>query len=125
MAQTVINNGDSGLLVRNELNAMFAELYGAIALPIKIAGLTGNYTQAISANTLVVSGAVRWISGSVTVKIGSTGGGSDIMPSTVLSSANLVPLIIGQYYNGAGNIYITLTGTGSVNVRFDQITNYN
>jgi hypothetical protein len=125
MAQIVINNGDSGLVVRNALNGMFAELYGAIALPIKIAGLTANYTQAITANTLVVSGAVRWISGSVTIKIGTTAGGSDLMPSMTLSSATLVPLIIGQYFNGTGNIYITITGTGSVNVRFDQITNYN
>jgi hypothetical protein len=125
MAQIVINNGDSGLVVRNALNGMFAELYGAIALPIKIAGLTTNYTQPIAANTLVVSGAVRWISGSVTIKIGSTGGGSDIMPSMTLTSAGLVPLIIGQYFGSAANIYITLTGTGSVNVRFDQITNYN
>lgn len=125
MAQIVINNGDSGLVVRNALNAMMAELYGAIALPIKIAGLTTNYNQAIAANTLVVSGAVRWISGSVTVKIGTTGGGSDIMPSMTLTSAGLVPLIIGQYFGTTGNIYITITGTGSVNVRFDQITNYN
>jgi len=31
MAQTVINNGDSGLAVRQALNTMFAELYALAA----------------------------------------------------------------------------------------------
>jgi hypothetical protein len=121
----LIQANDSGQTVLTGLNANTTELYGAIALPIKIQGLTANYTQAIAANTMVVSGAVRWINGSVSIKIGTTAGGSDLMPLTTLSSAGLVPLIIGQYFDNSGNIYITITGTGTVNIRFDQITNYN
>jgi len=122
--QTVINNGDSGLLVRNELNAMFAELYGAIQLPIKIAGLTGNYTQAIPANSFLLSGAAKLVSGSVSIKMGTTAGGDDLFPLTALSSS-LVPAVFQQYFASAGNIYITFTGTGSINIRFDVISNYN
>ena len=33
MAQSTINNGDSGLVVRTALNSMFTELYGLGSLP--------------------------------------------------------------------------------------------
>jgi hypothetical protein len=123
MAQIIINDGDSGLTVRNELNAMFAELYGAILLPIKLPGVTGNTTQAIAANTYVSKISIMPLAGTATIRIGTTPNGFDIMQDTLISGFQ--PVLVQEDYAVNTTIYITFTtGSDTLNFRFDVVPNY-
>lgn len=122
MSQTIINNGDSGLTVRENLNNMFTELYGAFTIPIKLEGITGNAQQAIAANTWVEQLSVITTAGSPTIRIGTTPNGTDILEDT--TSATVATASIKQYFGSATTFYITMTGTGTVNIRIDILTNY-
>lgn len=121
--QTIINNGDSGLLVRNNLNNMFTEIYSSIIMPIKVHGLSANYNQAIVANTYVQQLSVVNVTGNPTIRIGTTPNGTDILPDTEVTTS--IPVVVQQYFANASVLYITFSsGTGTLNIRLDVITNY-
>lgn len=121
---TPINDGDSGLLVRTELNAMLSELYASILLPVKRPNVTGNTTIAIPANSNILDMAIVAASGTPTIRIGTTPNGEEIMEDTVITSIP-TPIVVNQYFGGAGTLYITFSsGVGAINIRMDIIYNY-
>ena len=120
--QQIINNGESGLVVRNKLNDMFGELYGSFTIPIKLEGLTANTTQNIATNTFLQEIAIIAVSGTPTVRIGTTPNGEEIVPDVFPSSISLTT--VQQYFASATPLYITISGGGSINIRMDILTNF-
>jgi hypothetical protein len=121
MSQTIINDNDSGLLVRTELNAMFTELYASIIVPIKVQGVNANRIQAIAANTFVEDISISATSGSPTLSIGTTPGGTDLLPATLVGNSLIITAQL--YFQNNGNIYFTLSG-GVISYRIDVQSNY-
>lgn len=121
MAQIPINNGQSGLVVRTALNSMFGELYGAIVLPLKLNGISGNTQQIIPVDTYLQAIYMSATAGAPTIRIGTAPNGDDICPD-VLPGA-FQPVIVQQYFAAGATLYITMSG-GTVNVRFDVIQDF-
>lgn len=121
MAQQIINNGESGLVVRNKLNSMYTELYGAIVSPLKLTGINSNAQQAISANTFLQAIYISSTTGTPTIRIGTTPNGQDICPD--VQPGSFQSIIVQQYYSTGVTLYITLSG-GTVNIRFDVIQSF-
>lgn len=119
--QSIINNLESGLLVRNALNAMFTELYSNIAQPIRKPGIAGNTTQDMAADTYVSDIAVSGIAGAPILRIGITPNGQELLPDTAVG--NSLPVQTDYYFQNAGTLYFTLSG-GTINIRIDYIPNY-
>ena len=121
MSQQIINNGESGLVVRTKLNDMFSELYGNTAVPVKMPAIGANTTQVISANTFLQSLEVVKVSGTPILKIGTSPGGEELFPQmeiTGFSQSN------AQLYCPTDTtLYFTISG-GVVNIRLDVINNY-
>lgn len=124
MSQQIILNGESGLNVRNALNQMFAELYASLNPPILITDASTTFSQAIIANTMVLSIFLTTLSGTPTIRIGTSLNGEEILPDTEIDTYQLVSA--QQYFLASGALYFTWTGgIGEVNVRIDAINNYN
>jgi len=122
MSRININNGDSGLTVRNALNAMTSELYGSLSnVPIKLVGQTGAFTQAILADTWVERISITPASGTPDIKIGTSLHGTELCPVTSID--NYLPVLIQQYFTDASTLYFETTG-GTVNVRIDNLNPY-
>lgn len=118
MSQQIINNGDSGLIVRNGLNNMFTEIYASLIFPIKANGVTANTNVPIPADTFVQRISVVPTSGTPTIRIGTTANGTDIMPDTVINGFQ--QSLIQEYFASLGYLYITFTtGSGTLNFRID------
>lgn len=121
MAIQTINNGETGSAVRGKLNAMFSELYSSMNLPVKISNVSSNTTQALGANTFLQDISVSAVSGSPTVRIGTTPNGTDILPDTAPGSFSLVN--VQEYFASATTLYITISG-GTANFRMMVLNNY-
>lgn len=121
MPQQVINNGESGLSVRNKLNSMFAELYGNTPVPIKLPGVSGNVSQLLTGNTFLSTLEVGKVSGTPILKVGTTPGGEDLLPSVEI--VNFMQSNTQLYCATSQTIYFTLSG-GTINIRLDIINNY-
>jgi len=122
MAQQTINNGESGLSVRNKLNNMFGELYNSLVIPMKLTGVSANTALALPANSYVKAIYVSKVTGSPTVRLGTAPNGQDIMPDTVIGAFNQVT--VEQYFATLTSLYITITGGGSINIRVDILYNF-
>lgn len=123
MAQIIINNGDSGLLTRTNLNTMFGQLYGAIVPPMRFPGTNANLEVPFNADTYVSKIFMRPTpdaSGSPTVSIGTTGGGIDIMPATNITTFAVVDW--SDFEASADMIYFTITG-GTVDITIITVPN--
>jgi hypothetical protein len=121
MAQQIVNNGDSGAVARSKINSMFTEVYSALVLPIKIPGINANITQVIPANTWLESILVRTASGTPTIRVGTTPNGTDVMPDTQPGATSEV--LVQEYFPTDTTLYITISGTGSVNMRLNTVNN--
>jgi hypothetical protein len=125
MSQSIIVNGQSGLSVREALNTMFGELYGAVVSPIKLSNVATT-SQAFVANTWIEKLFIIAYTGSPTIKIGTTLGGSDVLSDGAggpVSIGTSLPVIIQTYYFSATTYYFTISG-GNCNIRIDSILNY-
>lgn len=120
MPLQVINNGEDGLDVRNALNAMLAELYGAIPIPIKLPGTNGNAQANIPANSIVPMILIQPVNGAPTIQIGSFGGGADILPN--MAVVKTIPFAWWNPFDLAAPIYFTVAG-GTVNISVLVISN--
>jgi hypothetical protein len=81
---------------------------------------TNSYTLAVLANSWIGRGIVKAVSGTPTVKIGSTPGGEDYLPSQVVTNQLFE---INTYFEDAASIYFTISG-GYINIRIiDLIAN--
>ena len=114
-----INNGDSGLSVRNAINAMTLELYSAITLPIKLPNVSVNTNLIVPENTFVDKLGITIISGTPSINIGTTPNGGEILNGEY-STINLIQ----TPYPNQVTYYITISG-GVASFRFDVINNYN
>ena len=121
MSRVIINNGDSGLTVRNALNSMTSELYAGIIVPIKYANQSANFTASIPADTWVEQIFITPQSGVPDIKIGISIGGSEILDTSLIG--NYSPILVQQYFGSATTLYFTPSG-GAINVRIDIITSY-
>lgn len=124
MSLQVINNNEQGGSVRTKLNNMFTELYNAIPIPLKLQGLTANTQQVIPANSWIGHLFLIAVTGTPTLRIGTTPNGTDIMGDTVINSS-MQELTLDQYFENQTTLYFTfVSGTGNVNVRIDIINNF-
>jgi hypothetical protein len=121
MAQIPINNGQSGLVVRNALNGMFTELYSAVVLPLKLTGINANTQQAIPVDTFLQAIYISATVGTPTIRIGTTPNGEEICPDVQPGAFQSV--IVQQYFASGTTLYITMSG-GTVNIRFDVIQDF-
>lgn len=121
MAQQIINNGETGLVVRTKLNEMFSELYGNTPVPIKLPGISGNVSQLLPDNTFLATLEVGKVSGTPLLKVGTTPGGEELLPE--IEIANFMQSNAQLYCATSQTIYFTLSG-GVVNIRLDIINNY-
>lgn len=117
MAQSIIENGESGLAVRTALNNMFTELYAAAApsAPIVIEAMAGNTNVAVSAGVLINNIYITQQTGSVTLRIGITPNGEELLSDTEIDVFQAV--MAQQYFKTAGTLYFTFSGgAGTLNV---------
>ena len=124
MAQIQINNGDSGLVVRNALNSMMTELYGSIITAFKIPGQNATFQLNIPGNTKVHTIDIGLANGSGpgTVRIGTEPNGieytDDISPD-----AKGREVSIEEYFPVLTVLYVTITGA-TYNFRINQEENF-
>lgn len=123
MPRIPINNGDSGLTVRNAINSMTQELYASLTVPIRMKNVQANAAQAIPADSQVMKISVVGTAGAPTIRIGITPNGQELLPDTAIG-AQFPPIITEEYFPADGNIYITFSNAGTILVRIDAILNY-
>lgn len=121
MPQQIINDLESGLVVRTKLNDMFGELYSNIPIPTKLGTLSGNTNQDIPGNSFVATLEMAPVAGAPLIKVGITPGGEELFPLTTLTQ--FVQSNTQLYLAADSTIYFTLSG-GSVKARIDVISNY-
>lgn len=124
MGQITINNGDSGLVVRNALNGMFTELYGSIVTAIKIPGQNVTFMYSVPGNTFIHDIFIALANGSdpATVRLGSTPNGTEYTEDIEPSAAGL-QVSLQQYFGVQTPVYITISG-GTLNFRINQEANF-
>lgn len=119
--QQTINNGESGLSVRGKLNSMFGELYSGLPnVPTILRNQTGAITQNVIADTYISSIFIKKISGTTTIKIGTTLGGNDICDTAPIDS---IPLLIKVEQTFIVNTTLYFTITGLIDIRIESISN--
>lgn len=122
MARVNINNGESGLNVRNALNSMFTELYGSVVVPVKLPGLSGNSTFTVPANSYLGIISAATVSGAPVLRIGTTANGQDILADQLVGT--LAQAQANLYCAADTVLYFTITGGGTINIRMDILNNY-
>lgn len=122
MAQQILPNLESAVGARGIINGNFTELYGALPLPIKAPGLAANSQIQIPAGSFLWYMFITPVSGDVTISIGTTPGGTELMDATeLLQFISLKPELPCP---NVTNIYITITaGAGEFNVSAILIQN--
>lgn len=108
MGLQIIIAGDNGGDIRNQLNSMLAELYGAILPPIYLPGLTGNSQTVIKGGQMLDLIIVNPTAGSPTINIGTTPNGTNIVPQMILTQP--APVIVSQPFAADQTLYVTITG---------------
>jgi phage tail protein X len=107
-------------------NMAIAPTPPSISFPIILSGATGDTIITIPKDTLIQRISFKKFSGATAIKIGSTDGGSDIVPLESFSDfLNIMNPAIKNGLNYTStqlNIYISITGVCTV--RIDAITNY-
>jgi len=110
MAYTPINNGDSGLIARNKINAMTAELYSGATQLLKVTNQSASFTVQIPANSYAWKLFLTKIgSGTTVAKVGTTPNGEEILPSVTVDNNNCpgnsteIPVSTTAY-----NLYVTV-----------------
>ena len=121
MPYTPINDGDSGLTARTNLNGMLQELYESIPVVARLKNILVNTNQVIAPNTKVVSIDVAGIAGAPVLRIGLTPNGTDFLEDTPIG--NLYPVVPDYWSQNGDTIYYTISG-GTVNIRIGLILNF-
>lgn len=102
--------------------AAITAILNAGTLTIKHTNQTGDFTQAIAINTKLESIDFKYLSGSLTISVGTTPAGTEIINSLTLTSesaSNLLDLI----FDSAETLYFTISG-GAVDVIINYRLNY-
>jgi hypothetical protein len=122
MAQQTISNGETGLATRTALNTMFTELYASVPMVYRLQGVNANTTFAVPANTVVSSIYMTAITGTPTIRVGTTPNGFNVQNDTIIG--NLNKLSLDEIFSSPATLYITFTTAGTISVRFEMIENY-
>lgn len=96
-------------------------LAGTGSQPIQRLNKTGNDSQAIASNSFVNQISILPVSGTPTIKIGTSPNGNQIADTFAIG--NFAPVTVQLYFPDAGTIYFVITD-GSVNIRIDVFNNY-
>lgn len=123
MAYTIyeIENGQTGLVVREGINENFAQLFGN-GFPIQLEDQSTSTFIEIPANTFVATLSFNPTSGTPIISIGTTEGGTDILPMSPIAAFSQIQL--QQYFEADTLIYITWYNDATANVRIDLNLNY-
>ena len=113
--------GDPARTAFIKCNSNFTELYNQIPVPLKLINQTGSFSQSIAGNSWVEKLIITPQIGTPSIMIGTTNGGNDILPTTLIGS--FLPLLIQQYYQSGITLYFSIT-SGNANIRIDQIPNF-
>jgi hypothetical protein len=97
-------------------------LAGVGGSAIKLADQTGNVSQILPANTWVEFVHVRTISGTPTIKIGTTLNGNQILDTSDVGDS--MPVMVQLYFANITTLYFAIVG-GNVNIRIEPINDYN
>lgn len=88
--------------------------------------LTASTTFTLPADSKLMASDFVWNSGTLTVKVGTTAGGDEIMRDRTLNSTTTSIMNRTVYYTISSDIiYITITGTGSIDGIFTYYQNLN
>lgn len=117
----IIDNGDGTFSSRKIL---FEDLVAGITLSnlVKLTDQNANFTQAFAANSKIEAIDIRYVSGSATIKIGTSLGGEEIMSEDTLSSGDM-NLVVSKTFENATTLYFTLSG-GVVHVNINYKPSY-
>jgi hypothetical protein len=96
-------------------------LAGVGSNALKLYNQTLGFSQAIGANSMVTGLFFTIVSGTPSVAVGTTVGGTDILESTLITGD--MSVAIQQYFAANGYIYFTSSG-GNVDVRIDLISDF-
>jgi hypothetical protein len=121
MSQQIINNGETGLIVRDKLNDMFTEIYGALVTPLKVNGVSANAQQIIPANSYIGDVYISATDLDPVIRIGTAPNGQDIVAEMNPGTFSMVTL--QRYFENTTTLYITISG-GTVNIRFGILYNF-
>lgn len=110
--------GEDALTV---LNSNFTELYASIVAPWKLPGVSANTMQAVASDTMVTNISISGTAGAPVMRIGITPNGTEIMPDVSIGNSQLITA--DEYFQGAGNLYFTVSG-GTVNIRIEYEPKY-
>lgn len=121
MAQQILNNGEGGLVIRNKLNGMFNELYGAIILPLRISNVNSNTQQTIAGNAYLQAIYITATDNNPTIRIGLTPNGQEVLED--IQPGSFIQLNVEQYFSEATQLYISISG-GTLNIRFAIINDF-
>lgn len=108
-------------------NAAIATLqaYDAQApVTVKEQGKSGNFTNNLSADTKLESIDIIWVSGTPTVKVGTSAGTGNIISGRTPTSGNPSMNILDKYWVGATTLYFTIS-SGTVDIIINKRENYN
>ena len=109
MSYTPINSWDSGIIARDKINAMTAELYSGATVLQKVTNQSASFTVQIPANSYAWKLFLTKISGTAVVKVGTTINGDEILPEVTVDNNNCpgnsaeIPVSTTDY-----NLYVTI-----------------
>lgn len=89
------------------------------------ASKTANFTQIMGSDVKLESIDFIYVSGTTTVKVGTSLGANDVISGRTITSTNNSLNIISDYFAGATTLYFTLTGGGTIDVITNYRENYN
>ena len=107
--------GDTAYVMAGKINAMFTELYGVTTPPITLANQTGTISQLIPVKYNVSKMYFGAVSGTPSVKCGTTPNGNDVFDTLTDFSG---PIIIERDFITQTTLYFTIN-SGSVNIQID------
>ena len=84
----------------------------------KITSTTGAGSTAVTSNSILEWVAIKKISGTPSVKLGTTAGGDDIMGLELISDVTVMSL--DKYLESGSSIHRTVSGGGTVNITYKR-----
>ena len=129
-------NGDSGLEARNKINSNDAlinadagqnanditDLESQVVTVDLEVNKSANFTKAFAALTKIEAIDFKHVLTSPSVSLGTTPGGTELMPLLPVPSGEVLNVPLNKTYVGSQTVYITISG-GNVDVEFYYRTN--
>jgi hypothetical protein len=124
MAQQYIELGQTGQQSLDIINSNFTELYTSQSTALIKNNQSANFSENIAANTFISNIMLGFLSGTPSIKIGTTPNGNEILDTITLDDANNWSFIVSEIKPQATSytLYFTISG-GVINSRINQISN--